>query len=246
MSHPAAPDPPSLRTSQAFLAGTRAAITSPLNFVTVGTFLGIGALAKELGFSLPWAAVSSLLIWAAPAQVIVTTALAGGSPLFEIAIAVALSAVRLMPMTVSLIPLMRSAQTRTAHLILPAHFVTVTTWSEGLRLLPSVARDNRVAFANGLGSGFVGTALVFTVCGFFLAAQLPVALAAGLLFLTPLAFFLSTVATARTLADRLALGLGLVAGPALAAYQVQLDLLWGGLIGGTIAYGAQRIRRALQ
>jgi predicted branched-subunit amino acid permease len=184
-----------------------------------------------------------VLIWAAPAQVIMMTALAGGSALVEIAIAVALSGVRLLPMSVSLIPLLRAERTRTLDLILPAHFVAVTTWAEGLRLLPAIARENRVAFANGMGGGFTLVAASMTVAGYYLAGRLPVVLAAALLFLTPLSFLMSTAGNARSLADRIALALGLVIAPGLAAYEVGLDLLWSGVIGGTIGYAVQRWRR---
>jgi hypothetical protein len=57
---------------------------------------------------------------------------------------------------------------------------------------------------------------------------------------------MSIAGNARLLADRLALGLGLAIGPTLAAYQVQLDLMWGGVIGGTLAYAAHRLREALR
>ena len=38
------------------------------------------------------------------------------------------------------------------------------------------------------------------------------------------------------LLDRLAFGLGLVVGPILAAQKIGLDLMWTGLIAGSIAY----------
>jgi hypothetical protein len=48
------------------------------------------------------------------------------------------------------------------------------------------------------------------------------------------------------LADRLALGLGLVVGPLLVHWGVGLDLLWTGIIAGTCAYGVHRWRGALR
>jgi hypothetical protein len=69
-------------------------------------------------------------------------------------------------------------------------------------------------------------------------------LAAGLLFLTPMSLLMSVSSNARTLLDILALGLGLVLGPVIAAQKVGLDLLWTGLLGGSIAYGAHRLREA--
>jgi predicted branched-subunit amino acid permease len=239
-------DPPPLPTAAAFLRGLEAALRSVFILVTVGTFLGIGALAHDLGFSLGWAIACTILVWAGPAQVILMTALGGGAALAEIAIAVTLSAVRLLPLVVSLIPILRAPATRNRDLVLPAHFIAVTIWAESLRLLPALARENRVAFLNSMGSGFMAVGTVSTIAGFYLAASLPLVLTAALLMLTPLAFLMSIAGNARLLADRLALALGLAIGPTLAAYQVQLDLLWGGVIGGTLAYAAHRAREVLR
>jgi predicted branched-subunit amino acid permease len=195
-------------------------------------------------FSLAWAVVCTILVWAGPAQVILMTALGGGAALVEIAIAVTLSAVRLLPLVVSLIPILRGPATRNRDLILPAHFIAVTIWAESLRLLPALPREHRVAFLNGLGSAFMTVGTVSTAAGYYLAASLPLVLTGALLMLTPLAFLMSIAGNARLLADRLGLALGLVIGPTLAAYQVQLDLLWGGVLGGTLAYVAHRLRGA--
>ena len=147
---------------------------------------------------------------------------------------------------VSLIPILRALQTRTRHLILPAHFIAVTIWAESLRLLPGVARESRIAFINGIGSGFLVVATIATVAGFLLAARMPPVFTAALLMLTPLAFLMSIAGNARLLSDRLALALGLVFSPVLAIYEVRLDLLWGGIVGGTLAYAAHRLREMVQ
>jgi predicted branched-subunit amino acid permease len=210
--------------------------------VTVGTFVGIGALARDFGFSITWAVLSTALIWAAPAQLILLTGLGSGAALVEIALAVALSALRLLPMAVSLIPLLRAPRTGVRHLLFPAHLVTVTIWVEGLRLLPGVPREDRVAYLNGMGGVFLSVAMLFTAVGFYLAAALPTTLSAALIFLTPISFLLSLVGNSRAMVDRLAMALGLVIAPVLAAYGIGLDILWGGIIGGTLAYGAHRLR----
>jgi predicted branched-subunit amino acid permease len=85
-------------------------------------------------------------------------------------------------------------------------------------------------------------ALAGTLVGFYLAASLPASLTAGLLFLTPMSFLISTVRNSRQLTDRLALVLGLGLGPLMAYEQVGLDLLWTGVIAGTAAYGVHRLR----
>jgi len=241
-----APDRPPSSTLAACLAGFRATWTSVFSYVLFGTYIGIGALAHDFGFSVWWALASTILMWAGPAQVILISALGAGAGLIEAAIAVALSSVRLLPMVVGLLPMLRRPDTRAWKLVLPAHFTAVSMWVEALRLLPKQAREDRIAFCNGLGSGYFVTATSATVTGFYLAAKLPPLMSAALLFLTPVAFLMSGLRNARMLVDRLALAFGLVLGPLFAWWQLGLDLMWSGLIGGTAAYLIHRVREALQ
>lgn len=226
---------------RAFLAGARAGLTSVFQVVLVGTFVSVGALAHDLGFSAPWVVLSTVLVWAAPAQVILISTLgAGGAPL-EAAITVSLSAIRLLPMVVSLLPVLRSGRRQTAAVLLAAHFTAVSMWLESLRLAPTRPREERLAFANGIGASFLATSVIATASGHVLAAALPAGLAAALLFLTPMSFLTSLTRNSRLISDRAALAAGLVIGPLLAFYRIDLDLLWTGLIGGTLAYLVHRL-----
>ena len=239
----AAASPESSSALAAFAHGLAAAARSVFLFVVFGTYVGIGALAHDLGFSLPWALATTLLVWAAPNQVILISALGAGMAPLAAALAVSLSGVRLLPMVVSLLPLVKTPCVRTRALIVPAHFTAISVWIEGLRLLPGVARAHRIAFYNGLGAGLLASASTGTAAGFFLAANLPALFAAGLLFLTPASFLISVYNSSRLALDRLALGLGLAVGGALALAGVALDLVWTGVIAGTLAYVIDRLRK---
>jgi hypothetical protein len=186
-----------------------------------------------------------MLVWAAPAQVILISAIGLGSPLIEAAIAVSLSAIRLFPMVVALLPLLRGSGTRLRDLILPMHFTSVSLWVESLRHLPGVQHEPRSAFCNGLSVTYMGTAVAFGFVGFYLAAGLPTLFAGTLLFLTPMSFLISTTNNARMLIDRLALGFGLALCPTLIYLEVGLDLMWTGVIGGSLAYAVHRLRGAI-
>lgn len=231
--------------SAAFFAGVRSALTSVFFLVLAGTYIGIGALAHSFSLGAAWLTLSTLLVWASPAQVILVSAIGAGAAPVEIAIAVSLSAIRLFPMVVALLPLLRGAGTRTRDLLLPAHFTSISMWVESLRLLPGLPPERRIAFCNGLSCGYLGTACVFGLLGYYLAAGLPPLAAGALLFLTPLSFLISTARNARVLVDRLALLLGLLIGPLLVWYRVELDLLWTGIVGGSAAYGLHKLREAL-
>src|SRR5450756_1133224 len=70
------PAPGNFNTSAAaFFGGVKSAWTSVFFLVLAGTYIGIGALAHDFGLSSWWLALSTLLVWAAPAQVILVLSL---------------------------------------------------------------------------------------------------------------------------------------------------------------------------
>src|SRR4051812_6277589 len=211
-----------------------------LTLVLFATYLGIGALAHDSRFSLGWVLVSTALVWAGPAQIILISTLGSGATVVQAAIAVTLSAIRLFPMVVSVLPMLRAPRTRRRDLILPSHFIAVTLWVECFRLLPQVPRERRIAFTNGLGSGLQLVCLTATSIGYGLAANLPQLFAAAILLLTPLAFLLSTARNCRQLADMVALALGLALFPLVALLHTGLDILISGISAGSIAYAVHR------
>jgi predicted branched-subunit amino acid permease len=236
----------SLPYGSGFLGGLRGGATSIYMVVVVGSYISIGALGHDLGFPLAWTVLTTLLVWAAPAQVILITALGAGGALLEVALAVGLSSMRLLPMVVALLPLLKTPQTRTRDLILPAHLTAISMWIEALRLLPKVPRAARIGFANGLGTSLMAAATASTIAGYHLAEALPGLLVAGLLFVSPMSFLMSAVRNARVTADRVAAVVGLVVAPLLAWRGVGLDLMWTGLAGGAAAFAAQRLRAAFR
>src|ERR1700754_5009921 len=222
---------------RAFAWGLRSVASTVLTLVLFATYLGIGALAHDTHFSLAWALASTAFVWAGPAQIILISTLSSGATVLQAAIAVTVSAIRLFPMVVSVLPMMRTPTTKRRHLILPTHFIAVTLWVECFRLLPQVPRERRIAFTNGLGVGLLSVCLTATAIGYGLAANLPPLLGAAILLLTPLAFLLSTARNCRQLSDVLALALGLALFPFASMLHTGVDILISGVSAGTIAYG---------
>ena len=225
-----------------FLWGMSSVRETILAAVLFATYVGIGALAHDTYFSLGWTLLGTLLVWAGPAQIIVITTLGSGASIVQSALAVTISAVRLFPMVVSVLPLMRSPETKRWQLILPAHFTAVTLWVECHRFLPQVPRERRIVFVNGLGCGLLCISLSANLVGYVLAANLSQTLASAILLLTPLAFLFSTARNSRGLADVLALVLGLVLYPLASLMNSGLDILVSGLVAGTIAFGVHKWR----
>jgi predicted branched-subunit amino acid permease len=222
---------------RAFAWGMGSVSSTVLALVLFATYLGIGALAHDMHFSLLWALASTLLVWAGPAQIILISTLGSGATAVQAAVAVTMSAIRLFPMVVSVLPLMRTPQTKRRHLVLAAHFTAVTLWVECYRLLPQVPRPSRIVFVHGLGCGLLIICLTATTLGFEMAAKLPQLFAAAILMLTPLAFLLSTARNCKQISDILALALGIALFPLVARLNTGVDVLISGMAAGSIGYG---------
>lgn len=201
------------------------------------SMVGVGSLARDMGASLTGAMASTIFVWAGPAQVVFFTMMGAGASLAAVALAVTLTAIRLMPMTASLMPLLRGGAPRSATLVAASHFVAVTTWVEAMRRLPHLPAQVRLPYYFGFAVACVVIATLGTAAGHVIAGAAPVWLAAGMLFMTPAFFTLSLLGSARVAADwaAVALGFGLTAlfgvwvGPAAA-------LFLAGLLGGTAAF----------
>jgi predicted branched-subunit amino acid permease len=227
----------------AFLYGVRVALTSVFAFVIVFTYIGFGAMAHDYGFSVGWAMLSTALQWAGPAQVILVTGLGPGTVLIETAVAVALSSVRLLPIVVTLMPMVKREDARPWELVVPAHFMAVSVWVEAMRHAPALPRVHRIPFCNGVGLTLLVLGVAATAIGYYLQAVLPALFGAAAMFITPISFLTSTARNARQILEKAALALGLVIGPVLAFSQVAFDLLWTGVIAGTLAYLLHRYSR---
>jgi predicted branched-subunit amino acid permease len=225
--------------------GARDALALPA-WVVGCSMIGIGSLARDAGFPAGAAVLSTLLIWASPAQAIFFVGLAAGTSLPAVALAICLSSIRFLPMTLAILPLIRGRGQSAVTQIAGAHLVAITTWVESLRRLPSMPVSERRPYFFGFALACIGLSGAATYLGYFLAGALPLALTAGLIFLPPVFFSISLVAGARSVGDWVAMLLGFASTPMFNALLGRdFDLLAAGLSGGTAAYFADKIRRGL-
>ncbi|NNM73992.1 AzlC family ABC transporter permease [Enterovirga aerilata] len=201
------------------------------------SLLGVGSLARDAGHPIGAAVLSTILIWAAPAQLILYGTIASGGLLVAAALAVGLSAIRLLPMVLSIWPYLRRPGQPLWLQLLMAHFVAATSWIDATRHLPGMEPDRRVPYYLGFASACVAVSSTMTALGFLLVGALPGPMAAGLLCLTPLYFMIALVGSARNAPDWLAIALGVGLVPvAQITVGRDFDLLATGLVGGTAAY----------
>lgn len=223
--------------------GMRASISIPALILTAA-FVGFAGLARETGLSLGETLAMTGLIWALPSIVVLTGALTSGMGLVPAAIAVALASVRLMPMTMALMPMVKvPGKTRTWHLLIASHFVAVTAWVFAMRTLPELPRAARLPYFSGFGSGVTSFVFCMTGIAYMAVERLPDVVAGALVLVTPVYFLCSLWGAARLNVDKGAMVVGLVLGPVVYLYLPGLDLLWTGLIGGTAAFFGMKIFR---
>lgn len=224
------------------LAGIRDALSFPAWMVGFG-LVGIGSLARDVGYPVDVAVLSTVLVWAGPSQVIFFASIAAGAAWSAIAIAIGFASLRFLPMTVAILPLLRKPGQGVRMQLLLAHYVAVTGWAEGLRRLPAVPPPQRVAYFIAFCQTCMTVSAIGTFAGYYLLGALPVPLAAGLLCLTPIFFLTSLVAGARARSDALAIALGLAFAPVSDRFiGGGFDLIVSGLIGGSIAFAIGRKR----
>ncbi|WP_321337691.1 AzlC family ABC transporter permease [Breoghania sp.] len=230
-----------------FFRGARAIVSLPAVILTAA-FIGYAGLARESGLSLGETLMLTGLVWALPSIVVMTGALTSGMGLIPAAIAVALASVRLMPMTVALVPILREEGGKTPRwkLFVASHFVAVTAWVYAMVHLPHIPRSGRLPFFVGFGGTISTFVFCMTAVAYLMVGAMPKPLTAALFLLTPVYFLCSLWGASRLSAEKAAMIAGLVFGPIFYVYLPGLDLLWTGLLGGTLAYAGTRLARAVR
>lgn len=204
--------------------------------ILMGAFTGFAGLARDAGLTIWQVEFMVLTIWALPSKVVLIGAITSGASLAAAFFAVSLSAVRLMPMTMALVPEMRAAKTRPLMLYLLSHFVAVTAWVMSMETFQRVPRDFRTAYFAGIATALMSSNMLIVFLVFEVAESFPPILDAALVFVTPLYFLCSLWGSARERAAHYAMVAGLILTPVFHAWIPEIDILAAGLIGGTAAW----------
>jgi predicted branched-subunit amino acid permease len=208
------------------------------------SLIGIGGLARDVGYPMLAGMLSSALMWAGPAQVLLFGSIATGTALPIAAIAVLFSSLRFMPMTISIVPLLNDPKRPLWQLLLAAHLISITNWVEGMRRLPDEPKPFRYPYFCGFGLVVLLSGTLATGAGYFLVGALPAVFAAALLFTTPMFFSVNLAGSVKRWPDVLPIAFAILLTP-VATFLVgkDYDLVAAGLVGGTLAYGIERLVR---
>jgi predicted branched-subunit amino acid permease len=223
------------RRSAGFIKAFRDPPLAPATVLCL-SFVGFGVLCEGAHIGLAPSLYTTVFIFALPAQVVLVDQIARDIPLWTTALAVAFTGVRLLPMTVALIPYLRAGRRPGWIDYFAAHFIAVTMWIESMRRIPFLPRRMRLPYYFGLAVILVGVSLAGTVAGYAVADRLPRTVAASLVFLTPAYFFLGLLGSCRRAPDYAPVLLGLCLEPLAARIAPSFDLLLTGLVAGTASF----------
>lgn len=225
-------------------AARRAGMISALGMpalVLGASYVGFGALIRQSGMSLPQGLASTIAGWALPGQIALVEVYATGGTLLAATLAVALANARLLPMVLTLMPLLRTERGRLKPIyFLAAHFIAITGWAITMQRGPDMPPAQRLPFFAGFTATLWLATVFCTALGFMLVGVIPSYVTLGLVFINPLYFMLIFLADFRHRNRALALAFGAILGPIFYLLDPDWGLLATGLIAGTFAFVIDR------
>ena len=200
------------------------------------SFLAIGALLKNIGFNVQQSFFSTFFTYALPGQLVMAESFFVGASLINIFVAVWLVNVRLYPMSVSLIPLLKDKSQPRWKYYLSCHFLAVSSWLIMKNRYQSIDQKYRIDFWIGIGIGTWGTAIFSTLVGYFLSDYLNKDMMIGLAIVNPVYFICMMIGAIKNRSIGLSVLLGAILGPLFFFVSQEWSILYGGLLAGTLAF----------
>ncbi len=200
------------------------------------SFIAIGALLKNIGFTIQESIFSSFLIYALPGSLVLAESTIIGASLFNIFLAVWLVNARLYPLTVSLMTLVMSKNQPRWKYYLSCHFVAVSSWIILKNNYKTIKKENRIDFWIGIGTATWLIAILATIIGYISADYLNKDMMIGLAIVNPIYFMCAMIGVMKSKSISSAIILGAIFGPAFYFFSPEWCILFGGAFAGTVAY----------
>ena len=200
------------------------------------SFLAIGALLKNLGFTIQESIFSTFLTYALPGSLVMAESMLIGASLLNIFLAVWFVNARLYPMAVSLFPLMMHKSQPKWKYYFSCHFIAVSAWLIMKSNYKKIPKEYRIDYWIGIGSATVSVSVIGTFIGFYFSEYMNKDMMIGLAILNPVYFLCMMVGASKTIQVTLSVLLGIILGPIIYLFSTEWSILLAGVIGGTIAY----------
>ena len=199
-------------------------------------FIAIGALLKNLGFSIQESIFSTLLTYALPGSLVMAESMLIGASLLNIFLAVWVVNARLYPMAVSLFPLMMHKSQPKWKYYFSCHFIAVSAWLIMKSNYIKIPKEYRIDYWIGIGCAAMSASIFGTVIGYSFSEHFSKDIMMGLAILNPIYFMCMLVGASKTITITLSVFLGILLGPIIYLFSPEWSILLAGVIGGTIAY----------
>ena len=200
------------------------------------SFIAVGALLKNLGFTIQESIFSTFLTYALPGSLVMAESMLIGASLINIFLAVWLVNSRLYPMTVSIMPLLKHESQPRWKYYLSCHFVAVSSWLILKSNYEEIERKYRIDFWIGIGTATWLVAIFSTVLGYYAANFLNENMIIGLAIINPVYFMCAMIGVMKTLQLSSAIILGAILGPTFYFLSAEWSVLFGGVVAGSLAY----------
>tara|TARA_Y100000294_G_scaffold24865_1_gene21201 strand:- start:424 stop:1128 length:705 start_codon:yes stop_codon:yes gene_type:complete len=200
------------------------------------SFVAIGALLKNLGFSIQESIFSTFLTYALPGSLAMAESMLIGASIINIFLAVWLVNARLYPMTVSLMPLLIHKTQPKWKYYLSCHFIAVSSWLIMKSNYEKIEKKYRIDFWIGIGTATWLIGIFSTILGYISADYLNKDMMMGLAIVNPIYFMCAMIGVMKTIQLTSAIILGALLGPTFYFISPEWCVLYGGVVAGSIAF----------
>ena len=200
------------------------------------SFIAIGALLKNIGFTIQESAFSTFLIYALPGSLVLVESMLIGASLLNIFLAVWLVNTRLYPMTVSLMPLLITKNQPRWKYFISCFFVAVSPWLIMKNNYKKIDREDRIDFWIGIGTANWLIGIFATIIGYCLSDYLNKDMMIGLAIVNPIYFMCVMIGVMKSKSVSIAIILGFILSPIFYLISPEWCILIGGVTAGTIGY----------
>jgi len=200
------------------------------------SFIAIGALLKNVGFTIKESIFSSFLIYALPGSLVLAESIFIGVSLINIFLAVWLVNARLYPMTVSLMPLLIQKKHSKWKYYFSCHFVAVSPWLIFKSNYKKIDKQDRLDFWIGIGIANWLIGIFATIVGYFSAEYLNKDMMIGLAIVNPIYFTCAMIGAMQSKSISIAIILGALLSPIFYLVSPEWCILFGGVVAGTVAF----------
>ena len=200
------------------------------------SFIAIGALLKNLGFTIQQSIFSTFLTYALPGSLVMAESMLIGASLINIFLAVWLVNARLYPMTVSLMPLLMHKKQQRWKYYLSCHFIAVSAWLIMKDNYEDIQKEKRIDFWMGIGTATWSIAIFSTIVGYLASDYLNKDMMIGLAIVNPIYFMCMMIGSMKTIQITLSILLGSMLGLVFYFISPEWCILYGGFLAGTIAF----------